>query len=141
MELRKICPTCQTPNSPTEMLCTRCFGDISGITPTPPPAVATADNVPTLRLLLADGRQIELRSGETAGRAGAGGELFREFAAVSRNHARLEYIHEGWQVSDLASTNGTFLEGNRLVPDTLTPLANGQEIRFGSAFRAVVRIG
>ncbi len=140
MELRKICPTCQTANNPTELLCTRCFGDISGITPTSPPAIATADTIPLLRLLLADARQIELRSGDTAGRAGAAGELFCEFAAVSRSHARFDYVNGSWQVTDLNSTNGTFLDGKRLKADSPALLTNSQEIRFGSGFRAVVRI-
>ena len=141
MELCKICPTCQTANSPTELLCSRCFGDISGITPTAPSVAATTETVPALRLLLADGRQIELRSGDIAGRAGAAGELFCEFAAVSRNHARFVYADGSWQVTDLNSTNGTFLDGNRLASDTRALLTNSQEIRFGSGLRAVVRIG
>ncbi len=140
MELCKLCPTCGTANNPVEMLCTRCFGDISGITPMAPPGAATTETVPAMRLLLADGRQIELRSGDTAGRAGAAGELFREFAAVSRSHARFEYANRSWQVTDLNSTNGTFLDGKRLAADSPALLTNSQEIRFGSGFRAVVRI-
>ena len=59
--------------------------------------------------------------------------------SVSRTHARLEYRDGGWYVSDLGSTNGTFLNGDRLPPDTATPLAYGANIRFGailSRFRA-----
>ena len=59
--------------------------------------------------------------------------------SVSRTHARLEYRDGGWHVSDLGSTNGTFLNGDRLPPNTAMPLAYGANIRFGavlSRFRA-----
>jgi len=141
MELYKHCPTCGTANSPTELLCTRCFGDISGITPVAPAVTNLQETSPLVRLLLPDGRQIDLCSGETVGRAGAGGQLFREYPAVSRNHARFVYTDGSWQVTDLDSTNGTFLDGKRLLPDHPAGLTDGQELRFGSAFRAVVRIG
>ena len=52
--------------------------------------------------------------------------------SVSRTHARLEYRDGGWHVSDLGSTNGTFLNGDRLPPDTATPLPYGANIRFGA---------
>ncbi len=143
METFKLCPTCGNVNSPIELLCSRCFGDISGVTPAPAvPQQSAAEKKPVspLRLLLADGRQIDLQPGETAGRAGTGGELFMEYGAVSRHHARFDHTDAGWLVTDLESTNGTFLNGQRLAPATPTPLSNGQEIRFGSGFRAGISI-
>lgn len=59
--------------------------------------------------------------------------------SVSRNHARLEYEAGGWRVTDLGSTNGTYLNGDRLPPNVPTPLPYGANIRFGavlSRFRA-----
>ena len=145
MELYKICPTCQTGNKPTELLCSRCFGDISGVTPTGLPQHEPLSSgepaPPPLHIILADGRRIEICSGDTVGRAAVGGELFSEFAAVSRRHSHFEYRDGSWLITDLNSTNGTWLAGKRLLKESPTPLINGQEIRMASRFRAVVRIG
>jgi predicted component of type VI protein secretion system len=51
--------------------------------------------------------------------------------SVSKQHARLEYILEGWRLTDLDSTNGTTVEGVRLAPGVPTPLAYGSSVRFG----------
>jgi hypothetical protein len=56
---------------------------------------------------------------------------------VSRVHAVLELIASRWCVRDLASRNGTFVNGERIW--TERPLRNGDEIRVGSV-RFVARI-
>jgi pSer/pThr/pTyr-binding forkhead associated (FHA) protein len=50
---------------------------------------------------------------------------------VSRQHARLTRTDEGYQIQDLGSTNGTFVEGQRLAGD-LVPLRPGTVITMGS---------
>jgi len=50
-------------------------------------------------------------------------------ADVSRKHARLLQQAEGWLVEDLASTNGTYVNGTRLsAPQLLQP---GDQIKLG----------
>lgn len=51
--------------------------------------------------------------------------------AVSRRHARLTRQGEGYLLEDLGSSNGTFLNGERLVVQRL--LKSGDQIRFGQA--------
>ncbi|HYO85847.1 MAG TPA: FHA domain-containing protein [Dermatophilaceae bacterium] len=51
-----------------------------------------------------------------------------EFA--SGRHARVYATGDGWQVEDLASTNGSFLDGQRL--DRPRPLAEGTPLRIGT---------
>jgi ATP/maltotriose-dependent transcriptional regulator MalT len=48
---------------------------------------------------------------------------------VSRQHALLERLPAGWSVRDLGSTNGTFVNGERIVRDRA--LRAGDEIRIG----------
>ncbi len=51
--------------------------------------------------------------------------------SVSTTHARLEYADGHWRLTDLDSTNGTFVEGVRLAPSVPTPLSYGHSVRFG----------
>lgn len=51
--------------------------------------------------------------------------------SVSNAHAQLEYVDGSWRITDLDSTNGTFVEGVRLAPHVPTPLSYGHSVRFG----------
>lgn len=48
---------------------------------------------------------------------------------VSAEHARLSYHHNLWWVEDLHSTNGTFLNQERVVSPTV--LTSGDQIQIG----------
>ncbi len=48
---------------------------------------------------------------------------------VSARHARLSYHHNQWWAEDLNSTNGTFLNDERLTFPTV--IASGDELRCG----------
>ena len=50
---------------------------------------------------------------------------------VSRKHARLRRTATGLEVTDLSSTNGTWLNGERLFKDRPYPLASGSQLRLG----------
>ncbi len=39
--------------------------------------------------------------------------------------------HGQWQVIDLSSRNGTFLNGNRIPAQQLVPLSAGDRLQFG----------
>ena len=53
--------------------------------------------------------------------------------SVSRSHARLLRQSEGVFVEDLNSSNGTFVNGKRLLPEVQTQIFDNDEIRFGAA--------
>jgi eukaryotic-like serine/threonine-protein kinase len=53
---------------------------------------------------------------------------------VSRRHARLDRTSRGWSVTDLGSTNGTYLESSRLLPDVPESWGPGQTLRVGSYY-------
>lgn len=58
---------------------------------------------------------------------------------VSRRHAELRLGPEGAILTDLGSANGTFVDGNRLLPDQPVPLADGTIFQIGPfvlAYRA-----
>ncbi|MBX3056306.1 MAG: FHA domain-containing protein [Anaerolineae bacterium] len=58
---------------------------------------------------------------------------------ISRQHARLTLTEEGFQIEDLGSTNGTFVNGQRLGSEPFD-LQPGQAINMGSGVRLVYEI-
>lgn len=49
---------------------------------------------------------------------------------LSRRHARLMSVHNGWVLQDLGSTNGSVVNGN---PITSHQLADGDLLELGDA--------
>lgn len=50
---------------------------------------------------------------------------------ISRRHAKIRRAGNGYEIIDLFSTNGTWLNGERLIPDKPYPLANGAQVQMG----------
>jgi hypothetical protein len=61
--------------------------------------------------------------------------LHLEERYVSGQHAALRWGGERWELRDLGSRNGTFLDGTRLKPCHEYPLRRGSRIAFGKADR------
>lgn len=53
-------------------------------------------------------------------------------AGVSRRHAIIAPHGGGFTVEDLASANGTFVNGRRLSPQAPAPVRSGDELKFGT---------
>ncbi|MEP7216332.1 MAG: FHA domain-containing protein [Anaerolineaceae bacterium] len=52
-------------------------------------------------------------------------------ASISNRHARLERVRDGWQLTDLGSTNGTFVNGRGIYGGGVV-LRGGEQISFGA---------
>ncbi len=61
----------------------------------------------------------------------AGADVVLDDPNVSRRHVRLERAGNGWQVVDQNSSNGTYLEDSRLLPDVPEPWEAGRTLRVG----------
>ncbi|NBD36505.1 MAG: protein kinase, partial [Chloroflexi bacterium] len=84
-----------------------------------------------LKLMLKDGREYALQSGVLRiGRAADNDVVLRD-EKVSRHHAEIRTDRRGSVLVDLDSTNGTFLNGQRLTPHQPYPLGSGAWVQVG----------
>jgi hypothetical protein len=77
-----------------------------------------------------EGRTVVLEAEQTAGRST---DCRMQIAAsfVSVQHALIRWTGAGWEIRDLASTNGTFVDGSQLTPGEPRPLRRGSVVTFG----------
>lgn len=59
--------------------------------------------------------------------------------SVTRRHCQLERTANGWQIRDLGSKNGTFLDEKQLLPDIPEEWMSHQTLRIGSHFLQLQR--
>lgn len=107
-----------------------------GATPPPPPRQPQAKpghlvcQNPSIRLGIGDGAII--------GRRGSYAQVFAGQGYVSGNHARLQYNASGqFEVVDLGSTNGTFVNGQQLTPNMPRVVNVGDIVKFANLEFAV----
>ena len=108
-----------------------------GATPPPPPPRQPQAKpghlvcqTPSIRLGIGDGAII--------GRRGSYAQAFAGQGYVSGNHARLQYNACGqFEVVDLGSTNGTFVNGQQLAPNMPRVVNVGDIVKFANLEFAV----
>lgn len=87
------------------------------------------------------GDEVPIRNRAVRIGRGPSNEVVIDDDSVSGSHARLDWDTgaRAWRLTDLGSTNGTFVEGVRLAVHVPTPLPLGTSVRFGAVrlhFRA-----
>ena len=93
--------------------------------------VNRAPQAPRLsRWLIVGERRIALMEGENIIGRDPDVNVWLDFATVSRRHARLQVTSTGTVLEDLASKNGTSVDGTRITAPQL--LRNGQRFACGS---------
>ena len=59
---------------------------------------------------------------------------------ISRIHCKINRVNGGFEVTDLSSTNGTYLNRIRLVPNQSYPVKNGDSLKLAnSSFKVIVK--
>ncbi len=150
------CPQCGNLCRPGELVCSRCgiVLDSSGRTrqinvadirieqkkQTPGEVFVQAEKPITC---LFDDRSLQVNVGKSVvfgRRSGIAGDTepdvdLNPFGAaekgVSRQHIKIQYKSPLFYVTDLGSSNGTWLNGRRLVANSGRPLRHGDELRLG----------
>ncbi len=155
--LGEICPSCKLRNKPGAILCIFCGQPLKG-TPQetratdrldeddfviPRPGKYTDSLVPEsgLGIYLENTVPVTVIRDEEAilGRRAAGtGGLVIDLVpfdaiqmGVSRRHALIHREEDGYYITDLNSTNGTRINGRRLLPNTPCRLSSGDIVRLG----------
>ena len=72
----------------------------------------------------------------SVGRA-ANNDIVLGIESVSNLHAYFTIVDDAWQLTDHNSTNGTRLNGEVIEPSKATPVADMDELQFGTEIRAV----
>lgn len=144
----RICRTCGSENAPTDLECRACMGDISGIRPVekaeaPEQLVRTSANAvgeaPTLAMTAA-GRQAPLSAGDgdILGRGRVWRDFFSAYATVSREHAKIALADGRWTIEDMGSTNGTYVNGEKLEPGRKYPLKSNDIVSLSKSCELMV---
>ena len=111
----------------------------------PLPALAapegfSAPEASAARLVDAKGKVVPLMAERTTlGRRAGNSILLEGDSFVSGSHAEILYDRDRFLLKDVGSTNGTKLNGTRLLPNVVHPLTDGDVLTFGQSiwtFRA-----
>ncbi len=79
--------------------------------------------------LAGEGMKLELKAGPFGRTSG----IYAEFSScifVSGRHGEFARTSQGWTVMDYGSTNGTYLNGIRLKPNTPYPIKKGDTLKI-----------
>ncbi|XP_057433340.1 uncharacterized protein LOC130726128 [Lotus japonicus] len=76
----------------------------------------------------------------TVGRVPEKADLVIPVATVSGVHARIQKKPGKLLVTDLDSTNGTFIDDKRLRPGVISPVSSGSLVTFGDTHLAMFRV-
>jgi serine/threonine protein kinase len=93
-----------------------------------------------LELLDTTGRAFRLHRGTMRVGRDPDNDLVANFAQISRHHAEIHFEDDAWSVVDINSTNGTFVNDERIWPGQPRRLQAGDILRFGPtiAYRVAI---
>lgn len=156
-----VCPICKTKNEPEAIFCVRCGArlddpfadsgpktkttDMEALTPemirewslkeakTPDSGIAIYVEGASSPAYLDSKDEIVLgrKAGTTSGMLIDLAPLGGYHLGLSRRHAVIRRTADGYEVLDLGSVNGTWLNEERLVPHQSYPLPSGSHLRLG----------
>ncbi len=81
------------------------------------------------RLITSDGRQFTIVIGSTVSGRGEGAQVRLADVGISRQHARVDFDGSRVVLTDLSSTNGTTVNGNRI---NAAALQHGDVVQLGT---------
>ncbi|HET9979827.1 MAG TPA: FHA domain-containing protein, partial [Ktedonobacterales bacterium] len=130
-----VCFRCGTVCHPQNRFCTFCGYDLSGVRAQVDKALGPNGRPLRCRLTfltsLLRGRTYTLHQDVTTIGRTTGNDVLILDGSVSRNHARLIFHHGQWSIEDSRSSNGTYVNRQRIRRPTV--LKTGDQIQVGDA--------
>jgi predicted component of type VI protein secretion system len=105
--------------------------------PKPPPQqpqsfAASSSSSDTVKFS-GNGIMFEAKDGDIIGRKnGPFAGMFTGQQTVSSTHCKVLKVSGSWHIQDLGSTNGTFVQGNKLAPNAPYPMSSNTAIKVGT---------
>lgn len=136
----KFCPECRQPKRGTE--CPACGTDLVSAEvfftpkPKPQPESKPQQEASTPTLLEGDGLTLNLKEGIFGRTTGIYPELGTQIY-ISGQHGELRCVDGQWQIRDLGSRNGTFVNGAKLVANVWTDLHLGDQLKIATTHLTV----
>lgn len=144
------CPVCGAATMSGDAFCEECGAALGVPAPAPvttaaapvTPTVAAVPHTVRAQILIGNGQSVEL-SGKPSyliGREDQVSGIYPDVdttrsdgdaAGVSRRHAEIVQLSDLWFLQDLNSTNGTYINNQRVAPHSRQPLRSGDQIRLG----------
>ena len=103
---------------------------VSDCSATVRPGMQTMLLKPGHLVCVANGLRLGLCHEAVIGRNGSYGTALAQFRSISGRHARLLDVENGWQIEDIGSSFGTFLNGVELGKNQPTRITVGDILRF-----------
>ena len=143
-----FCPECGKPKMGTE--CPACGADLVSadaffkadkpepkVELKPQPKVALSVNPVNEWSMVGDGFNLKLKEGVFGRTTG----IYPEFSTsiyISGIYGELRCLNGQWQIRDLGSHNGTFLNGVRLTPNTWTDLHLDDKLKIATTHLSII---
>ena len=131
----KICPVCNVKNRIDDMICKECLSSMDSVEEVDCSQVEK--NHITLQY---ENTSIEIKDGDNVGREAKASDILKDFPTASRQHAKFELISGKWFITDLESTNGTYLNDIRIESNKKIEIKNGNSIGFSKRIVFEVKI-
>jgi len=151
MEKYKICKRCGTRNPINEAMCIECMG-IEFIYPNEEEMQNKSIEEKTFLdnndektyieetknlFIIYDNKDYPIQNNTIIGRENYLSEILQNYKTVSRTHAKFLYDGEDWYIQDLSSTNGTYVNGEKI---THKKLSNNDIIDLSTKFTFKIKI-
>jgi len=125
----KICTVCGSVNDEKDLICLTCMSSIGEI------EITNCNQ--NIKIEIKQ-KIFEVENQDIFGREAKGAEVLKDELTTSRKH--IQFIFDKtWMIIDLNSTNGTYLNDEKITPNQRYPIKSGDIIKISSKVEIKVK--